>query len=223
VDVGSRAVEAEGTHPGDGRGGRRARCRRAPRRAEQSEWGALRPFARPPGRAPARRRTWRAALCDGGGARSGSVLEGDVTDRASASRPLRQGTPKPGQGAGLGRSSCAHRTLSSSHGPLRFRAAPTTTEALLWEALRAEKLGVRFRRQVVLGRYIADFVAPRAKARGRGRRRGASRGASGADARRDRDLGRMGYRVLRLPRELVQERLEEAVALVVAALGERGR
>jgi hypothetical protein len=45
-----------------------------------------------------------------------------------------------------------------------FRAAPTTTtEALLWEALRAEKLGVRFRRQVVLGRYIADFVAPRAK------------------------------------------------------------
>jgi very-short-patch-repair endonuclease len=44
-----------------------------------------------------------------------------------------------------------------------FRAALTTTEALLWEELRAEKLGVRFRRQVVLGRYIADFVAPRAK------------------------------------------------------------
>jgi very-short-patch-repair endonuclease len=59
-----------------------------------------------------------------------------------------------------------------------FRAAPTTTEALLWEALRAEKLGVRFRRQVVLGRYIADFVAPRGEARGRGRRRGA-RGARG--------------------------------------------
>ncbi|MBK8941046.1 MAG: DUF559 domain-containing protein [Polyangiaceae bacterium] len=100
-----------------------------------------------------------------------------------------------------------------------FRAAPTTTEALLWEALRAGKLGVRFRRQVVLGRYIADFVAPRAKlvVEVDGEVHG---GRAAADARRDRDLGRMGYRVLRLPRELVQERLEEAVALVVAALGE---
>jgi very-short-patch-repair endonuclease len=102
-----------------------------------------------------------------------------------------------------------------------FRAAPTTTEALLWEALRAEKLGVRFRRQVVLGRYIADFVAPRAKIvveiDGE-----VDQGRCAADARRDRDLGRMGYRVLRLPRELVQQRLEEAVALVVAAFAEGG-
>jgi very-short-patch-repair endonuclease len=103
-----------------------------------------------------------------------------------------------------------------------FRAAPTTTEGVLWEALRAGKLGVRFRRQVVLGRYIADFVAPRAKlvveVDGE-----VHAGRIGADARRDRDLGRMGYRVLRLPRELVQERPEEAVALVVAALDEAGR
>jgi very-short-patch-repair endonuclease len=33
----------------------------------------------------------------------------------------------------------------------------------------------------------------------------------------------MGYRVLRLPRELVQERLEEALAQVVAALAEARR
>jgi very-short-patch-repair endonuclease len=100
-----------------------------------------------------------------------------------------------------------------------FRAAPTTTESLLWEALRAEKLGVRFRRQVVLGRYIADFLSPRAKlvveVDGE-----VHAGRTGADARRDRDLGRMGYRVLRLPRALVQQRLQEAVALVVAALPE---
>ena len=100
-----------------------------------------------------------------------------------------------------------------------FRAAPTTTEALLWEALRAEKLRVRFRRQVVLGRYIADFFAPRAKlvveVDGEVH---AHRAA--ADARRDRDLARMGYRVLRLPHALVQEQLAEGVALVVAALGE---
>ena len=47
-------------------------------------------------------------------------------------------------------------------------------------------------------------------------------GRAAADARRDRELGRMGYRVLRLPRELVQQRLEEAVARVVAALAEGG-
>ncbi|MBK6515854.1 MAG: DUF559 domain-containing protein [Polyangiaceae bacterium] len=41
-----------------------------------------------------------------------------------------------------------------------------------------------------------------------------------ADARRDRDLVRMGFRVLRLPRALVQERTAEAVARVVAALAE---
>ncbi len=91
---------------------------------------------------------------------------------------------------------------------------------MLWEALRAERLGVRFRRQVVLGRYIADFVAPRAKlvveVDGE-----VHEGRAATDARRDRDLGRMGYRVLRLPRKLVQERLEEAVGLVVAALAER--
>ena len=43
-----------------------------------------------------------------------------------------------------------------------------------------------------------------------------------ADARRDRDLARMGYRVLRLPRDMVQHRLGEAVARVVAAVTERG-
>jgi very-short-patch-repair endonuclease len=101
-----------------------------------------------------------------------------------------------------------------------FRAAPTTTEALLWEALRAGKLGVRFRRQVVLGRYIADFVAPQARSSWSRSTARCTRGRCGADARRDRDLGRMGYRVLRLPRALVQQRLQEAVALVVAALPE---
>jgi very-short-patch-repair endonuclease len=99
-----------------------------------------------------------------------------------------------------------------------MRAAPTTTESLLWEAaLKGSRLGVAFRRQVVIGRYIADFVAPAAKLvvevdGGYHERR------ARADARRDRELGRLGYRVLRLPAALVRERLAEAVALVAAAL-----
>lgn len=42
-----------------------------------------------------------------------------------------------------------------------MRAAPTTSEALLWQALRGSRWGVALRRQLVIGEYIADFVALR--------------------------------------------------------------
>ncbi|MBI4950533.1 MAG: DUF559 domain-containing protein [Myxococcales bacterium] len=109
------------------------------------------------------------------------------------------------------------RKLLLAHRARAMRAAPTTTEAILWQALRGSRLGAAFRRQVPIAGYIADFCAPRQRLvvevdgayhaeRGR------------ADARRDRNLARAGYRVLRLPAELVQHRIDEAVALVRAAL-----
>lgn len=98
------------------------------------------------------------------------------------------------------------------------RFAPTAEEALLWRALKAGQLGVAFKRQVPLvGRYIADFFAPRVglivevdgpyHAR---RRR--------ADARRDRVLRRAGYRVLRLEAQLVRRELTVALARIREAL-----
>ena len=39
-----------------------------------------------------------------------------------------------------------------------MRAKPTEAENLLWQYLRANRLGVKFRRQHPLGDYIADFV-----------------------------------------------------------------
>src|SRR5271170_5710411 len=40
-----------------------------------------------------------------------------------------------------------------------FRRAPPATERMLWKLLRDRRLeGLKFRRQVPLGRYIADFV-----------------------------------------------------------------
>ena len=101
-----------------------------------------------------------------------------------------------------------------------MRAAPTTTEALLWQRLSGSQLGVGFRRQLVVGRYIVDFAAPAARLvvevdGGYHARR------LRADARRDRALGKLGWRVLRLPAELVQHRLEDAVATVRAALEQR--
>ena len=41
-----------------------------------------------------------------------------------------------------------------------MRAAPTRSEATLWQALRGRKLGVEVRRQVVLGQYVVDFLVP---------------------------------------------------------------
>lgn len=93
----------------------------------------------------------------------------------------------------------------------------TETEQLLWQLIRGGKLGAAFRRQAVVGEYIVDFVAPQSRLivevdGGYHRRRAA------ADARRDRKLARLGYRVLRLQAELVQQQPGEAVALVRAAL-----
>ena len=73
-----------------------------------------------------------------------------------------------------------------------MRLYASEPERRLWQELRAEKLGVVFRRQLVIGqRYVADFAAPAVRlvievdgAVSHARRRA-------ADARRDRDLGRL--------------------------------
>jgi very-short-patch-repair endonuclease len=95
-----------------------------------------------------------------------------------------------------------------------MRLSPTLSEARLWQALRGSRLGVAFRRQAVIGDYIVDFLAPAVSLvvevdGGYHARR------CRADARRDRVLGRAGYRVLRLEVEVVMADLPRAVALIV--------
>ena len=101
-----------------------------------------------------------------------------------------------------------------------MRAQPTPSEARLWAQLSGRKLGVAFRRQVVLGEYIVDVLAPAyrlvvevdgAYHAGRGP----------ADARRDARLEALGYRVLHLDAELVMHvhprcaRRERSVAPII--------
>lgn len=38
------------------------------------------------------------------------------------------------------------------------RKNPTEAESLLWDVLRGDRLGISFRRQHIIGDYIADFV-----------------------------------------------------------------
>jgi very-short-patch-repair endonuclease len=98
-----------------------------------------------------------------------------------------------------------------------MRAVLTPSEERLWQAICSRQLGIAFRRQVVLGRYIVDFCAPAVRLvvevdgpyhsrRGR------------ADMRRDRWLAEAGYRVLRLEAGLVMRELPLALARVQQAL-----
>ena len=95
----------------------------------------------------------------------------------------------------------------------------TETESKLWRELSGKRLGVAFKRQVPVDRYIVDFLAPAVKmvVEVDGSSHSLRRTA---DARRDRTLQRFGYRVMRIDAELVRCNLAEAVALIVAALRE---
>jgi very-short-patch-repair endonuclease len=99
-----------------------------------------------------------------------------------------------------------------------MRHAQTETEAALWRCLAGKQLGVAFRRQAVIDRFIVDFVAPAIKVvvevdGGYHVRRAA------ADARRTRVSEWLGYSVVRVSAELVWHNLAEAVEVVRQAVG----
>jgi very-short-patch-repair endonuclease len=88
-----------------------------------------------------------------------------------------------------------------------------------WRALSAGDLGVAFKRQVPIGRFIADFLAPsvRLVVEVDG---GYQSEPPGADARRDRKLRALGYRVVRVEAELVMQDVARAIETVRVALAE---
>jgi very-short-patch-repair endonuclease len=95
-----------------------------------------------------------------------------------------------------------------------MRGEPTRSEGALWARLSGSRLGVGFRRQHVIGKYIVDFAAPKARlvvdVDG-----GYHVGRARKDATRDARLVRAGWRVVRVASE---EAVEVAVARIVAAL-----
>src|SRR5262245_12587056 len=124
---------------------------------------------------------------------------------------------KSGHSAGPREALMQHRSSTLQQFAAQHRSSLTPSEAALWRLIRGGNAGVWFRRQVVVGRYIADFVAPRARlvievdGAYHARRRA-------ADARRDRVIAKLGYRMLRLDAELILKRPEHALALIRAAL-----
>ena len=101
------------------------------------------------------------------------------------------------------------RAVLQSHAA-RMRHQPTPSEERLWRALPGGKLGVSFRRQAPIGKYIGDFVASEVRlvvevdGPYHDHRRA-------ADQRRERALRRLGYRVVRVSAEEVMTDLDAVV------------
>ena len=100
-----------------------------------------------------------------------------------------------------------------------MRRAATPTEARLWSVLRRAFLGVRFRRQVVLGRFIVDFYAPSAKlvieVDGPIHLDGWT---PDLDRRRDELLSAMGCRVIRVTSDMVAGDMPVVLGIIATAL-----
>lgn len=111
----------------------------------------------------------------------------------------------------------SHRSLTLKQRAAYMRHHPTTSELVLWQYLKASQLGVGFRRQVVIGNYIVDFLAPsvRLVVEVDG---GYHEERVRLDAVRQRRLERNGYTVVRLSSEEVIGAPQKVVAVIVSAL-----
>lgn len=92
------------------------------------------------------------------------------------------------------------------------RKNPTEAESILWNALRASQCGVRFRRQHIIGDYIADFVCLSRKLIievDGGYHKKAVQQVS--DARRTEELMRLGYKVIRTTNEEIIDNIERVM------------
>ena len=98
-----------------------------------------------------------------------------------------------------------------------MRREPALYERRLWRLLRDRRLdGLKFRRQVVIGRYIADFLCHRhrliVEADGPSHEDRAD-----SDAERDAWLTAENFLVLRFPNSQIENRPWEVIDAIIAA------
>jgi very-short-patch-repair endonuclease len=100
-----------------------------------------------------------------------------------------------------------------------LRKIPTEAEKVLWKALRRDQLGVSFRRQHPIGRYVLDFYCPSA---GLAIEVDGGQHAAGhqkdIDHRRDQWLSADGIRMLRFWNNEVLSNLEGVLQTIVMEL-----
>ena len=100
-----------------------------------------------------------------------------------------------------------------------MRANPTPSEELLWDELRAKRLGVKFRRQAIILGWIADFYCPSERLvielDGVDHQRPARKAK---DEARDRAMQSLGLHILRIKSTRVHNDLEAVMTEIRAAL-----
>ena len=100
----------------------------------------------------------------------------------------------------------------------KLRNNPTRAEKALWRALRRSGLGLKFRRQHGVGRYVLDFYCPEFKLAVE-----LEGGVHGDVIRAERDVERhlflasQGIRVLYFRNQVVFEYLERVLETIAAA------
>jgi len=100
----------------------------------------------------------------------------------------------------------------------RLRREPPVTERLLWALLRDRRLeGLKFRRQVPLGRYVADFLCPRHRLVIEAD--GPHHEDSLHEQARDAWLRAQGFRVLRFDNRRIQAAPDAVLAEILGACG----
>jgi very-short-patch-repair endonuclease len=113
------------------------------------------------------------------------------------------------------------RRTDGSHSPVAraraLRVNITDAERKLWYALRDRRfVGYKFRRQVPIGPYIADFICYSARLVIEAD--GGQHNESKVDARRDRWFAQNGFRVLRFWNNDILRNLEGVLTLILEAL-----
>jgi len=145
----------------------------------------------------------------------GAGGEGNFAQRSEDPHPL---TPSPKQGEGEQDywevSPALRRRMTEV--AQQFRKKPTSSEAILWQALRNRKLeGRKFKRQQPIGSFIVDFFC--------GKERlivevdgSIHQNQQQADQQRQQLLESLGLRFIRLKSELIEQDLPTALSQISA-------
>jgi len=128
-----------------------------------------------------------------------------------------QNPPRNGEGdhakRGGGGSQCLQRP--QVYTARKLRREMTLPEVLLWEQLRAQKLGAKFRRQHPVGPYVADFCSIAAKLiveiDGEAHDCGT---APARDAARDAFLVVQGFEIVRVTAKDVLDNMDGVIRLL---------
>ncbi|UCV28630.1 endonuclease domain-containing protein [Ferribacterium limneticum] len=111
--------------------------------------------------------------------------------------------------------------LQQNRIPQQLRNNATDAERLIWQYLRGNRLGVKFRRQHPFNGFVLDFVSLEAKLvvelDG-----GQHAEVIAEDEARTQQLKAAGFRVLRFWNNQVFQETEAVIELIMAALAETG-